>query len=72
MSLILIIILGALSIAYGFWAYGDVMKRDAGSQRMQEISGAVAEGARAAPGYGLLSAVIRAGCRAAIRVSEKV
>ena len=33
---------------------------------------AVAEGARAAPGYGLLSAVIRAGCRAAIRVSEKV
>lgn len=33
---------------------------------------AVAEGAREAPGYGLLSAVIRAGCRAAIRISEKV
>lgn len=30
------------------------------------------EGAREAPGYGLLSAVIRAGCRAAIKVSEKV
>ena len=33
---------------------------------------AVAEGAREAPGYGLLSAVIRAGCRAAIKISEKL
>lgn len=33
---------------------------------------AVAAGAREAPGYGLLSAVIRAGCRAAIRIAEKV
>ena len=33
---------------------------------------AVEEGAREAPGYGLLSAVIRAGCRAAIRISEKI
>lgn len=33
---------------------------------------AVAEGAKEAPGYPLLSAVIRAGCKAAIRVSEKV
>jgi ubiquinone biosynthesis monooxygenase Coq7 len=33
---------------------------------------AVTEGARDAPGYGLLSAVIRAGCRAAIKISEKV
>ena len=46
-ALLLIIILSALSIAYGVWAYGDVMKRDAGNQRMQEISGAVAEGAQA-------------------------
>ncbi|MGL4495724.1 MAG: sodium/proton-translocating pyrophosphatase, partial [Beijerinckiaceae bacterium] len=46
-SLLLIILLGALSIVYGVWAYGDVMKRDAGNQRMQEISGAVAEGAQA-------------------------
>ncbi len=43
----LIIIGGLLSIAYGFWAISDVMKRDAGSQRMQEIAGAVAEGAQA-------------------------
>lgn len=33
---------------------------------------ATAEGAQQAPGYPLLSAVIRAGCRLAIRVSEKV
>jgi ubiquinone biosynthesis monooxygenase Coq7 len=33
---------------------------------------AVAEGAREAPGYRLLSAVIGAGCRAAIKISEKL
>ena len=33
---------------------------------------AVEEGARTAPGYGLLSAVIGAGCRAAIKISEKL
>ncbi len=33
---------------------------------------AVEGGAREAPGYGLLSAVIRAGCRTAIKVSEKL
>ena len=43
--LLIILLLAALSLAYGLWAYLDVMKRDAGSQRMQEISGAVAEGA---------------------------
>ena len=33
---------------------------------------AIEEGAREAPGYGLLVAVIRTGCRAAIKISEKV
>lgn len=33
---------------------------------------AIEEGAREAPGYGLLSAVIRAGCKAAIKISEKL
>ncbi|MBS0333576.1 MAG: demethoxyubiquinone hydroxylase family protein [Proteobacteria bacterium] len=33
---------------------------------------AVEEGARGAPAYGLLSAVIGAGCRAAIKISEKL
>jgi 3-demethoxyubiquinol 3-hydroxylase len=33
---------------------------------------AVEEGAREAPGYGVLAAVIRTGCRAAIKISEKI
>ena len=33
---------------------------------------AVAHGSRETPGHGLLSAVIRAGCRAAIKVSERI
>ena len=33
---------------------------------------AVSEGAREAPGYGPLSALIKAGCRAAIRTAEKI
>jgi ubiquinone biosynthesis monooxygenase Coq7 len=33
---------------------------------------AVEEGAREAPAYGLLAAVIRTGCRAAIKISEKI
>lgn len=33
---------------------------------------AVDHGAREAPGYGLLNAVIKAGCRVAIKISEKV
>ncbi|ADG11295.1 demethoxyubiquinone hydroxylase family protein [Caulobacter segnis] len=33
---------------------------------------AVEEGAREAPGYPVLSAVIQAGCRAAIKISEKI
>jgi ubiquinone biosynthesis monooxygenase Coq7 len=33
---------------------------------------ALAEGARQAPAYPLLAAVIRAGCRAAIKISEKI
>jgi ubiquinone biosynthesis monooxygenase Coq7 len=33
---------------------------------------AIEEGAREAPGYGLLAAVIRTGCRTAIRISEKL
>lgn len=33
---------------------------------------AVSEGAREAPGYAMLAAVIRIGCRSAIRISEKI
>src|SRR5262245_3486173 len=42
-----IIACGALPIAYAVWATQSVMAADAGTQRMQEISGAVREGAQA-------------------------
>jgi K(+)-stimulated pyrophosphate-energized sodium pump len=45
-AILLITLGGALSIAYGFWAINDVMKRDAGTQRMQEIAGAIAKARR--------------------------
>jgi K(+)-stimulated pyrophosphate-energized sodium pump len=47
MTLFLIMIGGALSIVYGIWAIRSVMSQDAGNARMQEIAGAVAEGAQA-------------------------
>ncbi len=47
MSLILVILCGLVSIAYGVWAIRSVMASDAGNARMQEIAGAVAEGAQA-------------------------
>ncbi len=43
----LIIIGGLLAIVYGIWAINDVLKRDAGNQKMQEIAAAIAEGANA-------------------------
>ena len=39
---------------------------------LEHLNLAVAEGAREAPGYAVLSAVIRTGCRLAIKVSEKL
>jgi K(+)-stimulated pyrophosphate-energized sodium pump len=47
MALTLIIILGLLSIVYGVWATKSLLEADAGSARMQEIAGAIAEGAQA-------------------------
>jgi K(+)-stimulated pyrophosphate-energized sodium pump len=47
MLLGLIIVCGLLSIVYGVYTINSLMAADAGSQRMQEISGAVAEGAQA-------------------------
>jgi K(+)-stimulated pyrophosphate-energized sodium pump len=46
-ALWVIIACGALSIVYGIWASQSVMAADAGSQKMQEISAAVREGAQA-------------------------
>ncbi|MFM7419213.1 MAG: sodium-translocating pyrophosphatase [Alphaproteobacteria bacterium] len=47
LSLILVIALGALSIAYGVITAKDVLSRDPGSPRMQEIALAIQEGASA-------------------------
>ncbi|MGY2052801.1 sodium-translocating pyrophosphatase [Methylobacterium sp. JK268] len=48
MTALLLIILGGLcAVAYGIYTINDVMRRDAGTQRMQEIAGAIAEGAQA-------------------------
>ena len=41
-------------------------------EELAHLGAAVAEGAHRAPAYPLLSAVIRAGCRAAIRIAERV
>jgi K(+)-stimulated pyrophosphate-energized sodium pump len=43
----LIIICGLLAIAYAVWAIQSVLRADAGSAKMQEISAAVREGAQA-------------------------
>ena len=45
--LILVIALGALSIAYGVYTSKDVLSRDPGNERMQEIAKAIQEGASA-------------------------
>src|SRR5262245_39096683 len=43
----LIVLCGALSIAYAIWAVQSVLKAYAGNAKMQEISAAVREGAQA-------------------------
>jgi K(+)-stimulated pyrophosphate-energized sodium pump len=46
-TLWLIVLCGALAIAYAIWATRSVLQSDAGSARMQEISAAIREGAQA-------------------------
>ena len=46
-TLWLIVLCGALAIAYAIWATRWVLSQDAGSERMQEIAAAVREGAQA-------------------------
>src|SRR6266849_110442 len=46
-ALWIIVLCGALAIAFAIWAIQSVMKADAGSAKMQEISAAVREGAQA-------------------------
>src|ERR1700679_2000207 len=46
-TLWLIVLCGALAIVYAIWATRSVLAADAGSEKMQEISAAVREGAQA-------------------------
>src|ERR1700751_4793830 len=46
-ALWLIVLCGVLSIVYAIWATSSVLSADAGSPRIQEIAGAVREGAQA-------------------------
>ena len=46
-TLTFVIACGLLALAYGIWASRSVLSASAGSERMQEIAGAVQEGARA-------------------------
>ncbi|MGB8631999.1 MAG: sodium-translocating pyrophosphatase [Xanthobacteraceae bacterium] len=46
-ALWLIVLCGVLAIVYAIWATSSVLRADAGSARMQEISAAVREGAQA-------------------------
>jgi K(+)-stimulated pyrophosphate-energized sodium pump len=45
--LYLVLVCGVFALAYGVWARGSVLSASAGSERMQEISAAIQEGARA-------------------------
>ena len=47
MILLAVIACGLLSIAYAVWATQSVLAADQGNQRMQEIAGAIREGAQA-------------------------
>ena len=47
MELLFVLFCGALALVYGVWASRSVLSASAGSERMQEIAGAIQEGAKA-------------------------
>ncbi|MEM9988431.1 MAG: sodium/proton-translocating pyrophosphatase, partial [Pseudomonadota bacterium] len=47
MTLMLVLLAGFVAVAYGYITAKTVMKAPAGNDRMQEIAGAIQEGAKA-------------------------
>jgi K(+)-stimulated pyrophosphate-energized sodium pump len=47
MELLFVLLCGALALVYGVWASRSVLAASAGNERMQEIAGAIQEGAKA-------------------------
>jgi len=47
MTLYYIIAAGILAVIYGIWARSSLMKASTGNERMNEIAGAIQEGAKA-------------------------
>ncbi|MEP1230059.1 MAG: sodium-translocating pyrophosphatase [Litorimonas sp.] len=47
MTLYLILLAGLLAVAYGVWARASLLKASTGNERMNEIAGAIQEGAKA-------------------------
>ena len=47
MTLYLIIAAGLIAVLYGIWARASLMKASTGNERMNEIAGAIQEGAKA-------------------------
>jgi len=47
MTLYLIIGAGVLAVLYGIWARASLLKASTGNERMNEIAGAIQEGAKA-------------------------